>query len=343
MPFRNSLLATIVLATAAVAFQSLGANAEINLKTVSFGGATNLQSWVAQDRGFFAREGLNVDLSRTRGSAQEVRDLLSGKFDIMSSAFDNTAAYMQGQGETPLDGASDLVVFMGVHSGLNSLVARPEINTAADLRGKTVAVDALKTGYALVLYKLLQTRGLDHTKDYSAIAVGSTEERMQALQAGKAAAAMLSAPVDSDAEKKGYHILADSRELGPYQGSVYVTRRSWAKLHRSELSAYIRAIAAATDYIFANKAGAIDVLKKHQPHLSAADVDQLYAILTGHEGFDPHAEINMEGVKTVLALRAAYGQPPRKPEPASAFIDQTYYRDALAQKTSAQPPHGVRH
>jgi ABC-type nitrate/sulfonate/bicarbonate transport system substrate-binding protein len=221
---------------------------------------------------------------------------------------------------------------MGVHSGLITLISRPDIKSIEAIRGKRVAVDALKTGYALVLYRLLRDRGLEANRDYSIIGVGGTPARMKALEDDKAVAAMLSPPFDLTAEKAGYNVLAGSREIGPYQGSVYAARRSWAKDHDAQMLAYIRAIVAATDYIFANKAGAIAILKKHEPRLSDEALERLYTTLTGPGGFDPHAALNMAGVKAVLALRQADSPSGKKLDPPGTYIDESYYERALSSK-----------
>jgi ABC-type nitrate/sulfonate/bicarbonate transport system substrate-binding protein len=320
-----ALAASLALATGAL-------GAETQLRTIAFPGASNLQTWVAQDRGFFAHEGLSVTLDATTGSVQEMRDLFAGKYQIMTSAFDNIVAYTEGQGERQIPDASDLVVFMGVHAGLDNLVARPEIKGVAELRGKILAVDAKKSGYAFILYELLQKRGLEANKDYTVPAVGGGRKRLEALLHDQAVASMLEPPLDPAAEKAGYHILASSRELGSYQGSTYVTRRSWAKAHETELSGYIRAIVAATDYIFKDKAGTVAILKQHMPRLGDATLDRTYATLTGPEGFDHKEAIDMQAVETVLKLREAYGEPKRKLDPPMTYIDESYYRRALAGK-----------
>jgi ABC-type nitrate/sulfonate/bicarbonate transport system substrate-binding protein len=299
---------------------------------VGFPGPNNIQTWVAQDRGLFKREGLVVDFATTKGSVVETKDLFAGKYQIMSSDFDNIVADIEGQGEQSFPDAADLVAVMGVHSGLESLVSRPEIRAAKDLRGKTVAADAARSGYALIMYKLLQTHGLLPNKDYSVKPVGGTPFRRQAVTSGEASAAMLSPPIDSQLEKQGFHILARSSDLGAGQGSVYVVRRSWAKAHRGELESYIRAIVAATDYVFSNKAGTIEVLKKHDPRLKDAQLEALYAELTGSEGLDPRAAINMAGVKNILAIRQEFAEPKKQLGAPSKYIDLTYYQQALAKK-----------
>jgi ABC-type nitrate/sulfonate/bicarbonate transport system substrate-binding protein len=325
------IAAAVLCAASIVMLRAPAARADAILNATGFGGSNELQTWVAQDRGFFKKEGLVVHFDATKGSVAETRDLFAGKYQVMSSAFDNIVADIEGQGEEKWPNASDLVAFMGVNSGFETLVSAPQIAKASDLRGKTVAVDAARSGYAIVMYRLLQQAGLTMGKDYSVLAVGGTSLRVKALADGKAMAAMVSTPLDAELAAKGYHILAKSSEVGPYQGSAYVTLRSWADRRPPELSGYIRAIVAATRYIYENKAGAIDVLKKHEPKLDPSQLDALYAELTGPGGFDPHASIDMAGVKTVIALRGEYGLPKKKLDAPGKYIVEDYYRRALAK------------
>src|SRR5262252_9127394 len=72
-----------------------------------------LPLWVAQDKGFFARNGLQVRLIATPNSVQQVTGLIDGQFDIAMTAIDNVIAYMEGQGEAPTSSTPDIVALMG--------------------------------------------------------------------------------------------------------------------------------------------------------------------------------------------------------------------------------------
>ena len=325
------MLKKIVVA-AFVVIAAVPALAQTEIRMVSFSGATNLPGWVAEEKGFFAKEGLKVPLSVTRGSVEQVKDLLAGKFQVMSSAFDNIVAYAEDQGEFKLDAPSDMVVIAGVHSGVNSVVVRPEIATYADIKGKGVAVDAIKSGYATVLYQILENNGLAFEKDYTPVPAGGTSARLDALKANKAVAAILSSPADMEAQHAGLKIMGDAaRALGDYQGSVYVVRRSWAKEHEKEVVAFLRAIVAATDYIFENKAGAIEVMKTRVKGLSDEDMSRLYDRITGPGGLNRRAAVNMQGVETVLKLRARHGEPKKEMGPPSKYVDLGFYEKAVGK------------
>jgi ABC-type nitrate/sulfonate/bicarbonate transport system substrate-binding protein len=305
--------------------------AQTEVRMTGFGGATNLPVWVAIDKGFFGKEGLKVTLDQTTGSEAQVKDVMAGKYQFMSFAFDNIVAYIEGQGATKFDNM-DLIAIMGVHSGLNSVLARPEIKSYADVKGKTVAVDAVTSGYSTVLYDILQKKaGLARDKDYTVAAVGGTEARMKALEEGTAAVAIISTPADLQARKKGFNVIGDAtQEVGAYQGSIYAVRRSWAKDHESEVSAFIRGIVGATEFIFANKAGAIEVLKARTKALSDGELGQIYDRIVGPGGLNRGAMVNMPGVETVLKLRAIYGDA-KSGEPAK-YVDLSYYEKATGKK-----------
>jgi ABC-type nitrate/sulfonate/bicarbonate transport system substrate-binding protein len=307
------------------------ARAATELTLATFGGSSNLPVWLALDKGYFTREGLAVKQEVVQGSSAEVQGLMSGKYQIGTTAFDNVIAIAEGQGDIKPEGY-DLVGIMGVHSGMNSIVTRPEIKSFRELRGKAVASDALTSGYGLMLFRILEKNGLKLNQDYTAIAVGSGPNRLKAMQAGKAFAAALSAPDDIEASHMGYNILADAAaELGAYQGSAYVVRRAWAKDHEQEVVAFIRAIAPATDSVFSDRAGAIAELKQRIKSLNDAEAATVYGALTSPKGGLNHgAHINIEGVKMLLSLRTDYGEPKKTLNDPMKYVDLTYYAKATA-------------
>ena len=305
-----------------------------DIRLMSFGGASNLPIWVAQEKGYFAREGVNIVFSTTQGSVPQIKALYEGKIDMISTAFDNIVAYTEGQSDIPLPGPADMFAFVGVAGGMNTLMVRPEIKGYADIKGKTVAVDALKSGYGIVLYQILQTRGgLTFDKDYKAISVGNTDKRLAAMRDNKAVAAIVGAPQDVDAIKEGFRALADApTEIGAYQGSALVTRRPWAAAHDTEMLAVTRAMAAGQDFIFANKAEAIAILLKNSKGMSEADAAVLYDRLIAPGGLSPHALVDMKGVETVLKIRETYGEPLKKMGPPTKYVDTSYQERAKAGK-----------
>src|SRR3954463_9282313 len=198
----------MILRSAAACFAALAlvpASAQTKLDMVGFGGASNLPVWVAQDRGLFAREGLEVNFERTPSSGALFKNMMAGRYQIGSAAMDNVVAYVEGQAEMTIEGF-DIVSFLGVHSGLVSLVTRPEIKGFPDMKGKVVAVDSPASGYALVLYRILDQKGLARERDYKILAVGGPGERLDAMRQNRAAIALISPPQDLEARRLGFNV-----------------------------------------------------------------------------------------------------------------------------------------
>ncbi|MFM2444841.1 MAG: hypothetical protein RJB09_2027 [Pseudomonadota bacterium] len=305
--------------------------AQTKMTVVTFAGATNIAVWIASDKGYFKREGLDVTHEITRGSTAVIEGLMNGKYQIASTAFDNHVANTEGVGDINIPGY-DLIGIAGVHSGMNKIVTRPEIKSFADLKGKVVASDALTSGYGLVLVRILEMNGLKRDRDFSALAVGSGPNRLAAMKDNRAQAAALSSPDDIEGKKLGFNILADATEvIGAYQGSAFITRRAYAKEHDKDVVAFLRAIVTATDEVFADKPGAVKVLRTRIKDLSEEDASTIYETMTaGKGGLNRRAKVNMDGVKTLIALRNELSGAKKIDSAPEKYVDLSYYDKAIA-------------
>jgi ABC-type nitrate/sulfonate/bicarbonate transport system substrate-binding protein len=302
------------------------------LEVIVFPGGFNWPLWIAQDKGFFADNGLEVKITPTPGSIFQMQSLAAGKFDIAFSNYDNVVAYMEGQGEAPLPQPPDFFVFMGAQYGAVRLVANPEVKSIADFKGKSLAVDAVTTGYAFVLRKMLQQGGLGEG-DYTLEALGGTGQRAEALMQNKTAGTILTTPLEILPESKGYKRLANATEtVGPYTAVSGVARRSWAKEHRAELVGFIKAYVRSLDWITdpANRAEAVTIYRKYIPAASEASASKAWEMLTqGPEGFAKRAKLDRAGMETVLKLRSEFGRPQKQLVDVDKYVDESYYREAI--------------
>lgn len=325
------------LGLAALAFAPL-AQAQTPLQVVSFPGGANLPLWVAEDRGLFARAQLLVTLTATPNSVFLVQSLLADRQDIGLAAFDNVVAYQEAQGEVELTPAPDFFAFMGFTHGSVRLVVNPDIRNYEDLRGKVLGVDAVSTGYSLVLQKLLQLGGLKEG-EYRLQPAGSSAMRAQALMENKFSGTILTTPLEIAPESRGYRRLADATSvLGPYQAIVGMARRSWAEAHADALAGFIRASASAIDWLFepGNRAEAIAIYRKHVPTVDEDTARRHVEALIGErEGFTRGAALDAEGLTTVLKIRSEFGRP-RKP-----LTDPARYVDGRYQKAATEHPAGT--
>ena len=109
---------------------------------------------VAQAKGFFARENLDVQFHLVDIAPDHNREMAEGKWNMTLSSADTMLA------RATQDGV-DYVMFMQAEEGLNvQFVAQPEIRSFADLRGKLIAADPIDSNFDLVRNKIMLDNGI---------------------------------------------------------------------------------------------------------------------------------------------------------------------------------------
>lgn len=291
--------------------------------------------WVAQDKGFFAAAGLDVHLVPTPSSMAQMEGLIDGKFGIAMTAVDNLIAYAEGQGEAKTKAAPDIVSVMGSDNGFLSLVTAPDVTSFAALRGRTLSVDALTTGYTFVLRKMLEVSGVKDG-EYDLVKAGGFQQRFDALEAGRSAGTLSVPPFTFLAGAQRFNNLGTAISvLGHYQGVVAAVRRDWATSHRDELVSYIKAYIAAVTWLYdpATKAEALAIFQAHLPGTTTATAAQSYGVfLDPQSGFDRRAAIDLAGVRTVMRIREEYALPHHSLTDPTKYYDLSYYDAATGTK-----------
>src|SRR5215831_6214686 len=309
------------LAAAAIAIAGVARADDANVTVIVFPGVQNLPMFAAQAKGFYAKRGLKVDLKFTPNSDELRNGLAEGRYQIAHSAVDNAFALK--------DKANvDIAVVSGGDNSFNHLYAQPEIKSLADLKGKTVVVDAVNTAYAFQLYEMLRQKGLNKG-DYEIKPVGGTTARLEAMTKDKAmAAAMLNPPFSVRGEKGGLKDMGTAAAaLGAYQGTSAFVLRSWGKANPDALVKYIEAYIEGRRWSFdpKNRAEAVALLAERLK--LPTDIASL-AYDNTKDDFSPDGAVDMAGIKNVLKLRAQYeGGTPADPE---QYLDLSYYQKARA-------------
>ena len=322
-----------LLASAALCVLSGAALAQQTLQVNVFPGGFNWPIWVAQERGMFAKNGVALNITPTPNSVAQLTGLIDGKFDIAMTAIDNLIAYREGQGEAKVDGP-DLIAVMGADNGFLRLVAVPEVKSYADLKGKTVSVDARTTGYAFVLFEMLDRAGLKEPA-YQVERAGGVLQRFQQLLEKKHAATLLLSPFEVQAEAKGFNRLGDGlATLKTYQGLVAGVRQSWANQNRKAVTGYIKAYVEAVDWLYdpANRDAALAIFLKNLPQAGQQGAEASYRVLLNpNEGFQKKGQIDLEGVRTALELRTKWSESKKPLTDPAKYYDGSFHREALGR------------
>jgi len=302
---------------------------------ITFGGGYSLPAWVAQGQGFFAKHGIEVNITHTPNSVFLMKNLIEGKFDLTVTAMDNLVAYQEGQGEAEYTGSCDLVAFMGVDDSFQSLMAGPDIKSVADLRGKKIAVDALTTGYAFILREMIARAGMADA-DVTYERTGGGPMRLKAMLDGNYAAGLLAPPLDKIAADQGFTRLGTARELlGRYQGRTGFAQRAWIKNNQAAVIGFMRGYRDAMDWLYDrnNRAAAADLLMSNDASVTVELARLSLDILLNEKGgFWRDLALDLEGIRTVLALRTRFGVPQKTLTDPLPYVDLTLHKKAFASR-----------
>lgn len=292
---------------------SLSPTASIRLGLISEGTNT-WPLYVAQGLKLFEREGVTVDVRLVGSSVKQQEELIGGAVDVGFQQADHVVRAVER--------GADLFVFAPHgHAPDLTLVGAPDIRTIASLRARTIAVDGARTGYALLLRRLLRRNGLGDA-DVVFREIGGSQERFDAMKKGQTAASLLNPPFDANLLAAGYTSLARMNEAFPaYPGSVMAARRSWAHTHRHELEAFVRALAKAYAWLQKpeNAGEALDLLPQRlaiAPRAAASVLEQL--------ANRPPPQISPDGMRQVIDTVwevEGYAQPKGGPE---KYVDLSF-------------------
>jgi ABC-type nitrate/sulfonate/bicarbonate transport system substrate-binding protein len=220
------------------------------------GGTTfHLPTYVAMDRGFFKKEGLDAKWVVLSGKAL-VTAGLTGEADFVPITEGGAIAALRGAPLVYVVGESSSSVWM--------IVTDRDVKRPADLKGKIVAYGqpgaADYDEGALVMSRFFH---MEPGKDYKVVSFQSQPAEIAALLNGHVQAALLTVANAVKAEKAGYRILLNTANYLPRLAGPVWALRAYVDKHPETVRAFIRAIAEATLYIRDDKQGTMHVLKTY--------------------------------------------------------------------------------
>src|SRR5918994_7307692 len=185
------------------------AQAQLTKLSVAYSAVSGdaLPAWIAKDAGIFEKNGLDVQLVFFTGGTTAVMALVSADTPIAQLA---GAAVINS-----VMAGSDAALIVGGVTSLNYyLMGRPEIKTAEQLKGGSVAISRFGSSSDFIARYALAKVGLTPGKDVAIVQIGSTTARVDAALSGRVQATVVQPPASIIAQKKGMTILADLPKLG---------------------------------------------------------------------------------------------------------------------------------
>ncbi|HKY08230.1 MAG TPA: ABC transporter substrate-binding protein, partial [Candidatus Binatia bacterium] len=255
-----------LLALAAWLFSAGSGQAQERVRVaISNFSASYISMHIAQKRGYYAEEGLIVEVILMAGLTS-TRALIGNSVELGSAS--NPTAAVQGAK------LKILMVFNDKPPGM--LISQPGIKSVADLRGKRLGgstVGSLEYGW---MKEILPKFGLQLEKDVNFVPVGSTSTRFTALRAGTIDASPLSPPSNFLAQDAGFPVLLRTADhLEDIQASIVATDERLAR-QGDMVRRFMRATVKGKDHYLAHREEGITAIMEFTRHKDRALMTRVY-------------------------------------------------------------------
>jgi ABC-type nitrate/sulfonate/bicarbonate transport system substrate-binding protein len=297
------MLIAFAVATMHLAVMSTGAAQGLEPLAMSYlpGNAIAWDLDVAMEKGFFKAEGFDGKPVVFQNAPQSAQMLITGEVQLGTGQIDPFLLAFRS-------GARDIAVIAAPADRPDwFLSVRPEIKSAADLKGKLVATAALQVGETWLTADWLSQQGLK-PQDFGFLVVGTTALKFAALQRGSVAAAIMFQPLAMEAQLGGHSTIHRFLDGKPFPPVLYVVNRQWAaqKERGQRLS---RAIVQAHKWLLdpANRTEAIVILQRYTKRETAV-VEAVYDLFIAKDKlYTADAAVDPAGVDAEIATMIQKG------------------------------------
>lgn len=301
MKFRSKTLvlfcAAVALSLPIAANQILAQTVPVNFG-VTFRNARLAALWIADEEGYFKKQGLDVKTINITGGTQGAQMMVSGGVDV---SFDDPISCIVATAA----GVPVVDIFAGTPTMPYMIVGAPGIKSISDVKGKRVGASGLGLSASrLALLVGFRRFGLDADKNQvTIVAAGQEPERIAGLTAGSLAATVISPEYRTRLDQLGIAMLADLRTLNiSWETASVITTQKNMQIKRDMIERVIKALLEANAYILnpVHRSRVTDLLtaqlgfKSAQESVAAYDDLVKYYVLK-----KPYP--NREGIANIIA------------------------------------------
>lgn len=282
-----------------------------------------LPFFIALKKGFYAKEGIPVDLVSIGRSDIQLQALVAGELHFANINADNIIIWNERTN-------GNLKVAAGSSNAAPyQLIGAKHIKRIEDLKGQRLGVNSLSGGATSILLSYLKSKGLIHPRDFSmSVIAGGTPARLSALESGAVAGAVLVMPFSDIAIDKGFPKLGDTTEIiSNYQFNNININPAWAEKNRVAVVKFIRAHIQALHWIFEHQADTVEFLNKEfgLPTQYARRGIEYY---TKNKVYPINGDVTLSGLKVNIEVQAQDGIIKGALPPPEKYIDLSYLRQA---------------
>lgn len=291
---------------------------------------------IAERKGYFRDEGLDVQIVDFPGGAKALQAMVGGSADIVSGAYEHTIN-MQAKGQ-----AIVAVALQGRYNGIVLAVHKSkaaQYKSPKDLKGWKIGVTAPGSSTHMAVQNLLVKNGLE-ADDIAAIGVGASAGAVAAMKKGAVDAISNLDPVITKLEKDGDIVVAvDTRTDkgmqdvygGAYHAGCIYAPVEWVKKRPNSTQAVVNAMVRAALWL---RTASVDEVVATVPREYYGDDLALYkaGLQKNREGFSPDGRFSIEGAQNVHKVLHAFVPEVQKAKiDLAATFDNRFVERALAK------------
>ena len=292
----------------------------VGLSSVS---ATNGSIWVAEDKGLFRKHGIDVEVIVVGGGgARVVSSLVAGDLHF-------SVGGGEGSIRSQIRGADTVIAASSLSKGLQRIMARPEIKSYQELKGRRIGITQYGSAAHLVLILMLQKWNM-RTDQVQILQVGSSPAMLASLDKGGIDAAVLTLPTFFVAEDRGYRIVGDPITMDIfYLQNTLESTRGFLRKNRDGAVRFMRGYIEGIAYFKNNKKESLDVLRKKLRIQSEQERDNRYLEQSYNLLATAYNDVPYPALKSVQTIidKVAEDEPKVKERDVKSFVDETLIRE----------------
>ena len=286
-------------------------------------GATNGSIWAAEEKGLFRKHGVDVEVIFIGGGgARVVSSLLAG--DIHFSVGGG-----EGSIRSQMRGAETVIASSTLTKGLQRILAKPEIKTHQDLKGRKIGITQFGSAAHLVLALMLKKWNM-RPDQVQTLQVGSSPALLASLDKGGIDAAVLTLPTFFLAEDKGYRVVGDPMTMDIYylQNTLESTR-SFLRKNRDQALKFMRGYIEGIAYFKKNKKESLDIMGRKLRIQSSQERDVRYLEMSYNLMTAAYSDVPYPSLRAVQSIvdKIAEEDPKVKERDVRSFVDDTLVKE----------------
>ncbi len=287
--------------------------------------ATQAFLWVAQEKGFFAKHGLQGELLYINSGSMNIAALVGGSVQVAGGGPVSIEARLRGIKLLILGNPLPLLA--------SNLITHPDIKTIPDLAGKFAGISRFGSSTDQGFRYLFRKNGLNVDKDLKMLQLGGDSSRVAALKAGKIQYTFLGAAATIQARSLGFHVFATAQQMAiPFPWTSVVVDESWLAGHRDVAYRYLKCAIESIVYMKRNRADAERIISKYmkiaEPTLATTEYDFVTSLIPDYPA------PTLDGIRLILEnFGKEYPDAPRR-DPKE-FVDGSFI-DRLKQERFAE-------